>query len=104
MVLIEKPDVSHFRLSAHLLTAFIIYSILLYIFWRHADPFYSSNNSNEGDAKSSLKNILFYQFYCFSTIVTGAFVGTNSGLSYNSFPLMDERIYPYIWSEENKNL
>ena len=28
--LIDKPDVSHFRLSAHLITAFIIYSMLLY--------------------------------------------------------------------------
>ena len=32
--LIDKPDVSHFRLSAHLITAFFIYSILLlYFFW-----------------------------------------------------------------------
>ena len=31
--LIDKPDVSHFRLSAHLLTAFFIYSLLLYFFW-----------------------------------------------------------------------
>ena len=30
--LVDKPDVSHFRLSAHLLTAFIIYSMLLYFF------------------------------------------------------------------------
>ena len=30
--LIDKPDVSHFRLSAHLLTAFFIYSLLLYFF------------------------------------------------------------------------
>ena len=30
--LVDKPDVSHFRLSAHLLIAFIIYSMLLYFF------------------------------------------------------------------------
>ena len=31
--LIDQPDVSHFRLSVHLITAFIIYSLLLYYFW-----------------------------------------------------------------------
>ena len=30
--LADKPDVSHFRLSAHLSTAFIIYILLIYIF------------------------------------------------------------------------
>tara|TARA_B100000579_G_C22785632_1_gene831714 strand:- start:83 stop:1147 length:1065 start_codon:yes stop_codon:yes gene_type:complete len=103
--LYEKPDVSHFRLSAHLLTAFIIYSILLYIFWNSYRSFYSSDNSYFGDEAKLEKYIVCSILILLSTIVTGAFVaGTNSGLSYNNFPLMDERIYPPILaSEENKN-
>jgi len=33
--LIDKPDVSHFRLSAHLTTAFIIYILLFFCFWNY---------------------------------------------------------------------
>ena len=103
--LYEKPDVSHFRLSAHLLTAFIIYSMLLYIFWNRFRSIYSSNNSFQGDEARLEKYIFFSIIILLSTIVTGAFVsGTNSGLSYNSFPLMDEKLYPPILiSSENKN-
>ena len=33
--LVNKPDVSHFRLSAHLVTAFVIYALLLNAFWNN---------------------------------------------------------------------
>ena len=101
----QKPDVSHFRLSAHLLTAFIIYSMLLYIFWNCYRSIYSSHNSYLRDEIKLEKYIVFSILILLSTIVTGAFVaGTNAGLSYNSFPLMNEKIYPPILnSEDDKN-
>ncbi len=96
--LIDKPDVSHFRLSVHLITAFIIYSMLLYFFWN----IFSENKKNtKYFATSQLKvhknNFEISVIFLFLTICAGAFVsGTDAGMSYNNFPLMDDNILPPI--------
>ena len=88
--LIDKPDVSHFRLSAHLLTAFFIYSLLLCFFW-------TIISEKRGVTKQSKKikhhkvNFTISLILLFITISAGAWVsGTDAGLAYNNFPLMGD--------------
>ncbi len=101
--LLDKPDVSHFRLSAHLLTAFIIYSILLYFFWM----IFSSHKPNYSPRKieriqSHKKNFYISLIFLFLTISAGAWVsGTDAGLSYNNFPLMGDSFLPPILESEH---
>ena len=94
--LMDKPDVSHFRLSAHLVTAFVIYSILLYFFWnliiekKPMDKYLLKINQHKNNFVVSLILLL-------TTISAGALVsGTEAGLAYNNFPLMGNNILPPI--------
>ncbi len=96
--LIEKPDVSHFRLSAHLLTAFFIYSVLLYYFW---NLLYKRKVKEEVSKVENLNthqnNLILSLFLLFTTISAGALVsGTDAGLSYNNFPLMGSGFLPPV--------
>ena len=93
--LVDKPDVSHFRLSAHLIIAFAIYSMLLYFFWN----LISRKNTNliTSNYNSQIFCIKTCIFFVFLTIASGAFVsGTNAGWAYNNFPFMGEDFLPPI--------
>ncbi len=101
--LIDKPDVSHFRLSAHLVTAFAIYSLLLYFFWMNFLSIKLNNPNNKIPRMKSHK-FNFYITLCllFLTISAGAWVsGTEAGLSYNNFPLMGDGFLPPILFSEH---
>ncbi len=94
--LMDKPDVSHFRLSAHLVTAFVIYSILLYFFWnliiekKPMDKYLLKIDHHKNNFVVSFILLL-------TTISAGALVsGTEAGLAYNNFPLMGDTILPPI--------
>lgn len=89
----REPNVSQYRLAAHLSVAFLIYSILLFLSW---NQFNSRNNKLVSELNITLKNqmILCY-FLVFLTIILGAFVaGTNAGLAYNNFPFMGDTFLP----------
>ncbi len=86
--LIDNLDVSHFRLSIHLLFAFIILSLVL---WN----FFLLNHNQEN--KVPLINFLpeFILFLIFIQIIIGAFVsGMDAGKIYNSWPLMGNSYFP----------
>ena len=86
--LINNIDVSHFRLSIHLLFAFIILSLIL---WN----FLILNQSNKYNIQ--LINFLpeFILFLIFLQIIIGAFVsGMDAGKIYNSWPLMGNSYFP----------
>ncbi len=86
--LVNNVDVSHFRLSIHLLFAFIILSL---IFWNFLDLMYL----REKDKK--MKNFLpeIFIFTIFLQIVFGAFVsGMDAGKIYNTWPLMGNSYFP----------
>ena len=86
--LIDNLDVSHFRLSIHLLFAFIILSLVL---WN----FFLLNHSQEN--RVPLINFLpeFILFLIFIQIIIGAFVsGMDAGKIYNSWPLMGNSYFP----------
>ena len=105
--LIDQPDVSHFRLSVHLITAFIIYSLLLYYFWNihlgKKKVVYGINSYNTNLHK---KNFIISLLLLLTTVLAGALVsGTEAGLSYNNFPYMgDGFLPPILISEEPTNL
>ena len=90
--LTENPYVSPYRLTFHLLNALIIFSILL---WLAMDYRYSSNISFLSNPKTIEFYILVAVILIFITIATGGFMaGTNSGQSFNTFPLMNGKIIP----------
>ncbi len=86
--LIDRVDVSHFRLSVHLLVAFFILSL---IFWNYLKIKVKSNFHNT-------INIIYplsFLFLVFLQISIGAFVsGMDAGRIYNSWPLMGNSIFP----------
>ena len=84
----DRVDVSHFRLSLHLIIAFIIISLILW------------NYFNLKIKKKSIKNLNYYLpllfiILIYFQIIIGAFVsGMDAGQIYNSWPLMDLTYFP----------
>jgi len=86
--LTDRVDVSHFRLSVHLLIAFLILSLILWHYLKLKNNNYVSNKIN-----SSVPFIFLILIY--TQIVIGAFVsGIDAGKIYNSWPLMGNAYFP----------
>ena len=86
--LIDRVDVSHFRLALHLIVAFIILSLIL---WNYL----KINVSNIYIRKLQSTLPLVFVFFLFFQIVIGAFVsGMDAGTIYNSWPLMGNSYFP----------
>jgi len=89
--LVDRIDVSHFRLSAHLFIAFLILSCLI---WYYLNL---KNNTNKNFLinNSELKSIKFFILLIFLQIIFGAFVsGLDAGKIYQTWPLMNESYLP----------
>ena len=98
----ERPDVSHFRLSAHLLIAFIIYSILLDRFCTNTSNITQKPNYFTMKYNLQITNIKVSIFLVLLTVTSGAFVsGTNAGWAYNNFPYMGDNFLPPILLNDN---
>ena len=86
--LVDRVDVSHYRLSFHLILAFIILSLL---FWNYLK--YKSINLPQKKIKKILP--IFFLIIIFIQIIIGAFVsGMDAGKIYNSWPLMGSNYFP----------
>ncbi len=86
--LVDRVDVSHFRLSLHLIIAFLILSLIL---WNY---FTLKIKKNVNDKLNFSLPFLFL-FFIFCQIVIGAFVsGMDAGQIYNSWPLMGSSYFP----------
>tara|TARA_B100000809_G_scaffold128447_1_gene126571 strand:- start:69 stop:1100 length:1032 start_codon:yes stop_codon:yes gene_type:complete len=86
--LVDRVDVSHYRLSLHLVLAFIILSL---IFWNYLS--YKKIKHSEQKISSSLP--IIFILLVFSQISIGAFVsGMDAGKIYNSWPLMGATYFP----------
>lgn len=93
--LVEKPDVSQYRLASHLITALIIYSFLCFLFWNLYRHNYFSYLKKYIINKRSVLELNICLFLVFLTITSGAFVaGTDAGSIYNNFPLMGKNFFP----------
>ena len=86
--LVDRVDVSHFRLSVHLLVAFIILSLII---WNYLRLNYQVSNEN----KLSFYIPFIFIFLIFCQIAIGAFVsGMDAGKIYNTWPLMGSAFFP----------
>jgi len=86
--LIDRVDVSHFRLSIHLLIAFIITALIL---WNY----FNLNINRNFNEKLNYSVIFFFLLLIFIQITIGAFVsGMDAGQIYNSWPLMGLSYFP----------
>ena len=86
--LVDRVDVSHFRLSVHLIIAFLILSL---IFWNYLKIKVSNNILN----KINPLLPFFFLILIFIQIIFGAFVsGMDAGKIYNSWPLMGNTYFP----------
>ena len=84
--LVDRPDVSHFRLAAHLITAFLTFA---YTFWIALTLVYPQKKQNN----KLLYNITLGLFLVIVLqTIYGAFVaGLDAGKVYNTWPKMHEK-------------
>ncbi|WP_297528665.1 COX15/CtaA family protein [Thiohalobacter sp.] len=89
--LVDDPHVSQYRLTAHLLLAFLIYGFILWValdLWR-GDRVAPHPRWRPAATLTALT---------FVTIGSGGLVaGLKAGHAYNTFPLMDGRLVPEVW-------
>ena len=86
--LVNRVDVSHYRLSIHLVTAFIILSI---VFWK----WLQLTNLQTYQISIRLISIKIFLFLIFLQLIIGAFVsGMDAGKVYNTWPLMGSTYFP----------
>ena len=86
--LVDRVDVSHYRLSVHLLIAFFIISL---IFWNYL----KLSITNTSKEKLNIFFPVFLLILIFFQISIGAFVsGMDAGRIYNSWPLMGSSYFP----------
>ena len=86
--LVDRVDVSHYRLSVHLLIAFLILSLIL---WNYLKI------NNRIDIIDKINPIIPFLFLVliFIQIAIGAFVsGMDAGKIYNSWPFMGNTYFP----------
>jgi cytochrome c oxidase assembly protein subunit 15 len=91
--LVERVDVSHYRLALHLSLAVLIFGALLMLGLRLAPRAASAERSAAPSAHRTfalaLLGLVLLQ------VVAGAFVaGLKAGFAYNTWPLMDGRLIP----------
>ena len=86
--LVDRVDVSHYRLSLHLVLAFIILSLIFWNYLRYSKIKYSKE-------KIKYPLPIIFLLLLFLQITIGAFVsGMDAGKIYNSWPLMGSSYFP----------
>lgn len=81
--LVDRPDVSHFRLAAHLGLAFAIYGMTLWLIFTILSP----PRGRPSRAALGISALVFAQ------ILSGALVaGLDAGFIYNTWPLIDGQL------------
>ena len=96
--LIDNPDVSHYRLAAHLTTAFITFA---YTFWVALDLMFPHRK----EINKGLRNLVRFGLVVLMVqIIYGAFVaGLDAGFIHNHWPLMSEGKFMHetVYIEQN---
>ena len=91
--LVDIPEVSQYRLAAHLVLALALYVALLWtgLQLRHPEPETTPDRRLAGMRAWAVTTLVLVSV----TILSGAFVaGTDAGFTYNTFPLMDGALVP----------
>ncbi len=96
--LVDRPDVSHYRLAAHLTVAFLTFA---YTFWVALDLIFPDKKQITKNFRNLIRGslaILILQ------IIYGAFVaGLDAGFIHNHWPLMNENKFMHetVYIEQN---
>ncbi len=96
--LVERPDVSHYRLAAHLTTAFLTFA---YTFWVALDLIFPDKKVVEKKFRNFIRIALVVLII---QIIYGAFVaGLDAGWIHNHWPFMNEGklIHETVYIEQN---
>ncbi|NNK83829.1 MAG: COX15/CtaA family protein [Flavobacteriaceae bacterium] len=96
--LVDRPDVSHYRLAAHLTTAFVTFA---YTFWVVLDIIYPIRK----EINKRFKKFIQFSFaVLLLQIIYGAFVaGLDAGFIHNFWPMMSEGKFMHetVYIEQN---
>ena len=97
--LVDRVDVSQYRLALHLTVAFVILALVVWLALDLAKP-EGSGRSRAGKAASRLPALIVAVM--FLQVMLGAFVaGLKGGLVYNTWPSMNGAVVPYdLWAVE----
>ena len=87
----DNVSVSHYRLSLHLITAFIIFSSLIWIYMNH----FFKKEKQFFEINTNFIIMKFLLFLIYLQIIIGAFVsGLDAGKIYQTWPLMNGSYIP----------
>ena len=90
--LVDEPNVSQYRLTAHLGIAFLIFGAIT---WTALSVLYPSKTNLSVPVKSMYKTSVAVSATLFLMVLSGGFVaGLQAGLIYNTFPLMGNSFIP----------
>ncbi len=91
--LVDRPHVSQYRLTAHLLAALAIYGFILWVALDLLKP--EANSTMPRKHEGLYKTGLVFTALVVLMITSGGFVaGTKAGFAFNTFPLMNGKIIP----------
>jgi len=96
--LVDNPDVSHYRLAAHLTTAFVTFA---YTFWVALDLMFPDKKEIDIKFRNFIRIALAVLLL---QIIYGAFVaGLDAGFIHNHWPMMSEGkfMHPTVYIEQN---
>lgn len=91
--LVDDPDVSQYRLTAHFALALVIIAALL---WVGMSLLHKDAHDRHHQEAGGLSRAAIWLFaLVFVTALSGGFVaGLDAGFAYNTFPLMDDGLIP----------
>ena len=90
--LVDEPNVSQYRLTAHLGIAFLIFGAIT---WTAMAVLYPSKTNLSVPVRSMYKTSVAVSATLFLMVLSGGFVaGLQAGLIYNTFPLMGNSFIP----------
>lgn len=89
--LVDNPHVSQYRLTAHLLMAFLIYG---FIFWVALDLLQPARAAAAVSGRLRQGALLFLLLICVTVGSGGLVAGLKAGYAYSTFPLMDGHLVP----------
>lgn len=87
--LVDRPDVSHYRLTAHLGLAVLIY---IYMFWIALGLVMPTNGKSQGRPYGMA--LIYVKFIFLQVLLGGLVAGLNAGLVSDTWPLMFGNIIP----------
>ncbi len=89
--LVDRPDVSQYRLTAHLGAAFLIYA---YILWVALGLLAPAPKGLHGPTALRRASMLLVGLVFLTALSGGLVAGLDAGFTYNTFPLMGGRLVP----------